>query len=50
MMVTYVRGHFKNVRGTLTFDPQSELVVGDVEANGLMQRQYREHWGTPKKA
>ena len=23
MMVTYVRGHFKNVRGTLTFDPQN---------------------------
>src|SRR5215467_2489246 len=21
MMVTYVRGHFKNVHGTLTFDP-----------------------------
>ncbi|HEV8130661.1 MAG TPA: YceI family protein [Acidobacteriota bacterium] len=23
MMVTYVRGHFKNVHGTLTFDPQN---------------------------
>src|SRR5438552_7968155 len=22
MMVTYVRGHFKNVRGTLQFDPK----------------------------
>jgi len=23
MMVTYVRGHFKNVRGTLVFDPDN---------------------------
>lgn len=23
MMVTYVRGHFKNVRGTLNFDPEN---------------------------
>ena len=23
MMVTYVRGHFKNVRGTLDFDPEN---------------------------
>lgn len=28
MMVTYVRGHFKNIRGTLEFDP--ELWVADI--------------------
>jgi hypothetical protein len=33
---------------SLTFDPQAEQVVGDEEANSLVRRQYREHWGTPK--
>ena len=31
MMVTYVRGHFKNVRGSLVFD-ESDPVSGSVEA------------------
>jgi polyisoprenoid-binding protein YceI len=30
MMVTYVRGHFKNVRGTLAFDPD-DLGAGRVD-------------------
>lgn len=38
MMVTYVRGHFKNVRGTLTFDPaspQNSSVLVEIDASGL---------------
>jgi len=27
MMVTPVRGHFKNVHGTLTFDPSADLTA-----------------------
>ena len=29
-------------------DPASEQVLGDEEANRLMGRSYREHWGTPR--
>jgi predicted dehydrogenase len=36
------------LRRTLNFDPQSEQIVGDDEANQLVRRSYREHWGTPK--
>ncbi len=38
MMVTYVRGHFKNVRGTLVFDekdPASASVEATIDARGL---------------
>jgi len=28
MMVTYVRGHFKDVHGTLVFDPNEPSVLG----------------------
>ena len=40
MMVTYVRGHFKNVRGVLTFDPTKPRVTSveatiDAAARGL---------------
>jgi polyisoprenoid-binding protein YceI len=38
MMVTYVRGHFKNVRGTLSFDetdPASAIVEAIIDAKGL---------------
>jgi predicted dehydrogenase len=33
---------------SLHFDPQTEQIVGDDEANALIRREYREHWGTPK--
>jgi predicted dehydrogenase len=33
---------------SLTFDPNTEQIVGDDEANALVRREYREHWGTPK--
>jgi predicted dehydrogenase len=33
---------------SLTFDPQTEQVVGDAEANALVRREYRPHWGTPR--
>lgn len=32
----------------LHFDPQAEQIRGDDEANGLLRRQYRDHWGTPR--
>jgi len=38
MMVTYVRGHFKNVQGSLTFDerdPASASVEAVIDARGL---------------
>jgi predicted dehydrogenase len=30
------------------FDPKTEAILGDAEANALTRRTYREHWGTPK--
>ena len=33
---------------SLTFDPHNEQIVGDDEANTLVRREYREHWGTPR--
>jgi predicted dehydrogenase len=35
---------------SLEFNPETEQVVGDAEANALMRRTYRDHWGTPKGA
>lgn len=38
MMVTYVRGHFKNVRGTIFFDPanpHTASVEGTIDAAGI---------------
>lgn len=32
---------------TLTFDPATEQIVGDVEANAFIRREYRDHWATP---
>jgi predicted dehydrogenase len=32
------------------FDPQQESIVGDDEANLLIRREYRDHWGRPKGA
>lgn len=33
---------------SLAFDPQSEQVINDEQANALVRREYREHWGTPR--
>lgn len=33
---------------SLTFDPQKEVFVNDDEANKLIRREYRSHWGTPQ--
>lgn len=33
---------------SLKFDPDTERVLGDDEADQLMSRQYRAHWGAPK--
>jgi len=38
MMVSYVRGHFKNIHGTLEFDPESpsnSLVEVQIDARGI---------------
>jgi predicted dehydrogenase len=35
---------------SLTFDPKTEQVVNDKEANALVSRTYRDHWGTPRGA
>jgi predicted dehydrogenase len=35
---------------SLTFDPQKEQFPGDDEANKLIRREYRDHWGTPRGA
>ena len=33
---------------SLVFDPETEHVVGDAEADALVRREYRDHWGTPQ--
>ncbi|MEX0711428.1 MAG: gfo/Idh/MocA family oxidoreductase, partial [Pirellulales bacterium] len=35
---------------SIDFDPETEQVVGDAEANALVCREYRDHWGTPRDA
>jgi predicted dehydrogenase len=35
---------------SFVFDPKSEQVVGDREANALLRREYRDHWGAPRGA
>jgi predicted dehydrogenase len=32
----------------LTFDPKTERITGDGEADKMLTREYREHWGRPK--
>jgi predicted dehydrogenase len=32
---------------SLKFDPETEQIVGDDEANAMVSRRYRDHWGTP---
>ena len=33
---------------TLRFDPATEQIAGDADANRMLKRQYRDHWATPK--
>jgi predicted dehydrogenase len=35
---------------SLDFDPQHEQILHDEEANRLLKREYRNHWGTPQGA
>ena len=35
---------------SLSFDPIKEQFLGDDDANKLIRREYREHWGTPRDA
>jgi predicted dehydrogenase len=35
---------------SLAFDPQTEKILGDDQANALARREYREHWGKPRGA
>jgi predicted dehydrogenase len=38
------------VNKVLEFDPKTESITNDTEANGMVKRKYRDHWGTPKGA
>ena len=50
---TAIAAHLANIatrlRRTIRFDPASEKIVGDDEANALLARKYRDggHWGIP---
>lgn len=50
---TSIACHLANIatrlQRTLHFDPESETVIGDAEANALLSRRYREggHWAIP---
>ncbi len=33
---------------SLAFDSQTEQIIDDEQANALVRRDYREHWGTPR--
>jgi predicted dehydrogenase len=33
---------------TLKFDPVKEQILEDADANGMIRRQYRDHWSVPK--
>lgn len=35
---------------SLVFNPKTEQIVGDDQANALVRREYREHWGKPRGA
>lgn len=35
---------------SLSFDPENEQIIGDDEANQLVRRAYRDHWGRPSDA
>lgn len=45
--------HLANIAMTvgrvLHFNPKTEEFKNDADANALVQRKYREHWGTPQK-
>ena len=34
----------------LHFDPEKEAILDDAEANAMLKRKYRKHWGAPKVA
>lgn len=34
----------------IRFDPKTETVTGDAQANAMVKREYRAHWSTPKGA
>ena len=46
--------HLSNIaartRSVLEFDPQREQITNHDEANALVARPYRDHWGTPREA
>ena len=52
--VTALHLHLGNIVArtgrTLKFDAKTETIAGDAEANALLGRKYRQHWGTPRGA
>jgi predicted dehydrogenase len=50
--VSALHSHLGNIVArtgrAIKFDSKTESIPGDAEANRLLRRQYRNHWGTPK--
>lgn len=50
--ITSIHSHLGNIVAktgrSLTFDPKTETITGDAEANKLLRREYRKHWSVPK--
>ena len=38
----------KQEAGVVTGFPGAEAITNDTQANGMVRRKYRDHWGTPK--
>ncbi len=46
--LTHLGNIATRVRRVLKFDPLHERIIDDSEAQALVRRKYREHWGTPR--
>jgi hypothetical protein len=49
--ISSLHAHLANIVArtgrTLTFDPESEIIESDSDANRYVRRAYRRHWATP---
>jgi predicted dehydrogenase len=46
--LTHLGNIATRMQRVLKFDPQNERILEDSEAQSLVRRQYRDHWGTPR--
>jgi predicted dehydrogenase len=46
--LTHLGNIATRMQRVLKFDPQNERILEDSEAQALVRRQYRDHWGTPR--